>query len=325
MGNVYQRNYAVLKLKNVWWFCDQCEKKVSGEWGGVEEEEDNTEEVEDGQVEVGHDGEADGPLEATSAEEPAPTELGESRDGEGVRLAPPVGQIPEAVVVAEPPSAEAGVAEEGTAGVAPPPVATPPPRTVPRAKGRWPIVCVGDSMVKNAWRHMAMRGEKSKLVSLSGKGVGDIVQAARENMRGLEEGMLILQGGGNGLRHLGPEQTVQRLMECVREVKREKKVRVAVVGVMGRPRETWGYEELRRETNKLLQQEVLKLKIECSEREGDYGVSYLDMDGVLPPRVYARDGVHLDREGDRVMCRGFLEWVTATERLCRMREGSRRE
>ena len=54
-------------------------------------------------------------------------------------------------------------------------------------------------------------------------------------------------------------------------------------------------------------------------------MNYLDMDGVLPPRMYARDGVHLDREGDRVMCRRFLEWVTATEWLCGMREGSRRE
>ena len=180
-------------------------------------------------------------------------------------------------------------------------------------------------MIKNVHRHMAMRGGNSKLVSLSGKGVGEVVQAAKESMRGLEEGMLILQGGGNGLRQLGPAQTVQKLMECVREVKREKKVRVAVVGVLGRPRETRGYEELRRETNRLLQQEVLKMKIEYSQREGDYGVSYLDLDGALPPRVYARDGVHLDREEDRLMCRRFLEWVTATEQLCRMREGSKRE
>ena len=114
-------------------------------------------------------------------------------------------------------------------------------------------------------------------------------------------------------------------MECVREMKKEKKVRVAVVGVLGRPRESRGYEELRKETNRMLQQEVLKLKVECSERDGDYGVSFLDLDGALPPRVYGRDGVHLSREGDRMMSRRFLEWITATERLCRMREGSRRE
>ena len=64
---------------------------------------------------------------------------------------------------------------------------------------------------------------------------------------------------------------------------------------------------------------MLKLKIECSKKDGDYGVSFLDLDGALPPGVYGRDGVHLSREGDRMMCRRFLEWVTATERLCSMR------
>ena len=190
----------------------------------------------------------------------------------------------------------------------------------PKGKAKIPIVCVGDSMVKNVDMHMAMRGENSQLMSLSGKGIGDVTEMAKEKMRGLEEGMVILQGGGNGLRQLGPEQTVKKIMECVREVKREKKIRVAVVGVLGRPRESRGYEELRRETNRRLQQEVVKMKIECTKREGDLGVSFLDLDDALPPGVYGRDGVHLNREGDRRMCKRFLEWVMATERLTRMRE-----
>ncbi|MPC21668.1 hypothetical protein E2C01_014659 [Portunus trituberculatus] len=130
-----------------------------------------------------------------------------------------------------------------------------------------------------------MRGDKSKLVSLSGKGVEEVVEAARENMRGLQKGMLLLQGGGNGLRQLGPEQTVRKVMECVREIKREK-VQVVVVGVLGRPKESRGYEELRKETNRLLRQEVLDLKIECSRKEGDYSISFLDLDGAMPPGVY---------------------------------------
>lgn len=234
---------------------------------------------------------------------------------EETTTAPPVGQDPEVAVVAEVRGAEAlPVAKERAA------VAAPPRRVPQGGKVKWPIVCVGDSMVRNAHRYMAMRGENSKLVSLSGKGIEEVVETARESMRGLQEGMLILQGGGNGLRQLGPEQTVRKVMECVREVKRVKKVRVAVVGVLGRPKESSGYEELRKETNRLLRQEVLDLKVECGKREGDYGVSFLDLDGALPPGVYGRDGVHLDGEGDRLMCRRFLEWVTATERLCEMRE-----
>jgi len=293
---------------------------------------------------VGSTGEANGPAGAAGLEgdeeargprglmrtvRPAHTKKGETgstagprKDETVVRHTPQDRQDPEVAVVAEVRGAGAVAAKEGTAE------ATPTPREAPSVKARWPIVCVGDSMVKYVNRHIVMRGERSKLVSLSGKGIGEVAQAAKESMRGLEKGMLILQGGGNGLRQLGPEQTVKKIMECVREVKREKKVRVAVVGVLGRPKESRGYEELRRETNRLLQQEVLNLKLECNKREGDYGVSFLDLDGALPPAMYGRDGVHLSKEGDRIMCKRFLEWVNATERLRRMREskgGSTRE
>ena len=233
----------------------------------------------------------------------------------GTPPTPPAEQDPEVAIVEEVRGDEAHPAPKERAAVA-----APPRRVIQGGKKKWPIVCVGDSMVKWAHRHMAMRGENSKVVSLSGKGIEEVIEAARESMSGLQEGMLILQGGGNGLRQLGPEQTVRRVMEFVREVKREKKVRVAVVGVLGRPRESSGYEELRKETNRLLRQEVLDLKLECNKREGDYGVSFLDLDAVLPPGVYGRDGVHLDSEGDRRMCRKFLEWVMATERLYKMRE-----
>ena len=119
------------------------------------------------------------------------------------------------------------------------------------------------------------------------------------------------------------QSRLKKFIDCVEEIKVRKKVRVAVVGILGRPKESRGYEELKRETNRLLQQEVVKMKMEYCKHEGDYGVSFMNMDEVLPPDVYGRDGVHLNREGDRLMCKRFLEWVTATERLCRMREGKR--
>ena len=50
LGSVYQKNYAVLKLKNVWWFCNKCEREVSGDWGLGEKAED-PEEEEEGQKE----------------------------------------------------------------------------------------------------------------------------------------------------------------------------------------------------------------------------------------------------------------------------------
>ena len=52
-------------------------------------------------------------------------------------------------------------------------------------------------------------------------------------MEGIAEGMVVMQGGGNSLRRLWPYQTVENIMECLREVKRDRnKVHVAVVRVM---------------------------------------------------------------------------------------------
>ncbi|KAG0711402.1 hypothetical protein GWK47_020666 [Chionoecetes opilio] len=110
-------------------------------------------------------------------------------------------------------------------------------------------------------------------------------------------------------------------MECLKDIKKDrKKVRVAVVGIMRRPRENAGYEEMRRDTNKRLQEEVVRMKAECSKDPGDYGVSFIDLDGALPQEVFEGDKVHLNWEGERRMCGRMLEWIRATERLCKLRE-----
>lgn len=46
-------------------------------------------------------------------------------------------------------------------------------------------------MIRNVHRHMAVWEENSQFMSLRGKG-RDVTEVARERMRGLEEGMLIL-------------------------------------------------------------------------------------------------------------------------------------
>lgn len=37
----YQKNYPVLKFKNVWWFCEKCEKEAREKWGTVVGDEVN--------------------------------------------------------------------------------------------------------------------------------------------------------------------------------------------------------------------------------------------------------------------------------------------
>ena len=77
---------------------------------------------------------------------------------------------------------------------------------------------------------------------------------------------------------------------------------------------------MRTETNKKVQEEVLKMKMECKDA-GDYGISFLDMDSALPQEAFSRDGVHVNREGVKVMSGRMLEWMCATETLCRFWEG----
>lgn len=194
------------------------------------------------------------------------------------------------------------------------------------AKAKLPILVIGDSMVKNVRKHVTMREEGSALKSLRGKGIEEVANEARASIDTISEGMLVLQGGGNSLRNLGPDQTARKILECVKELKsRKKRVRVAVVGVLKRPRENQGYEEMRREANRKIQKGVLKMKIDIGKSHEDYGVSFLDLDGDLPQQAYGRDGVHLNQKGEGVMCNRFLEWIRATERMHNMRQGTERQ
>ncbi|KAG0721946.1 hypothetical protein GWK47_045404 [Chionoecetes opilio] len=76
---------------------------------------------------------------------------------------------------------------------------------------------------------------------------------------------------------------------------------------MRRPRENAGYEEMRRDTNKRLQEEVVRMKAECSKDPGDYGVSFIDLDGALPQEVFEGDKVHLNWEGKEADVGRMLE------------------
>ena len=51
-----------------------------------------------------------------------------------------------------------------------------PKKVTPRTKDvkKWPILCIGDNILRNVDRHVAMRGEKSVLKSLSSKDVEEV-------------------------------------------------------------------------------------------------------------------------------------------------------
>ena len=62
---------------------------------------------------------------------------------------------------------------------------------------------------------------------------------------------------------LGPEKTAKLLIEGVKEIKESRKnLRVAVVGIMRRPRESLGYERMRKEANRKVNEELARMKLD---------------------------------------------------------------
>ncbi|MPC87195.1 hypothetical protein E2C01_082051 [Portunus trituberculatus] len=75
------------------------------------------------------------------------------------------------------------------------------------------------------------------------------------------------------------------------------------------------YEKTRRETNRMLCKELLKMKMEWLTEKGN--VSFLDLDGILDhDRLFNRDGVHLNQDGNQKMGRRLAEWMRTRQVCC---------
>ncbi|KAF2350351.1 SGNH hydrolase-type esterase domain [Trinorchestia longiramus] len=152
----------------------------------------------------------------------------------------------------------------------------------------------GDSMVKNVDRYVRMSGS-SGCTSLRGKGVKEICGYAEKVIDDMNEGMVIVQGGGNGLLQNGREATVNAIMKVV-ERARKKNVRVAVTSLLRRPVCNEEYERLRKEVNRDLHEKILVMKAE-SILTCEVGSSFLDMDDMIQAGCFFGDGVHHSQEG----------------------------
>ena len=165
-------------------------------------------------------------------------------------------------------------------------------------------------MVKKTHAYVRCDMKDSGCTSMSGARIGQVRKRVQEEASGMKDGLLVIQGGGNGLECIGKDDTIKETLEAVKAV-RGKNMSVAVIGVLRRPREDPQYEWLRRATNRKLQEELVKLKMEWKkEKQGD--VSFIDMDQVLRDnRCFSRDGVHLSDDGNQRMGRRLCEWVQA--------------
>ena len=194
------------------------------------------------------------------------------------------------------------------------PYLRPKPAVSEARKKQAPLRIIGSSMVKKVGRHVKCTSQGSGVTSLSGAKVDRIRQEVTDTMKDLENGLLIVQGGGNGLERKGPEETVKELVEAVKTAE-NKKMSVAVVGILKRPRESPQYERIRKDTNTKLSEELMKMKVEwLSEKKGN--ISFINMDPLLKNADFCEDGVHLNDGGNERLARRLIQWVHARSLQC---------
>ncbi|KAF2351398.1 SGNH hydrolase-type esterase domain [Trinorchestia longiramus] len=129
----------------------------------------------------------------------------------------------------------------------------------------------------------------------------------------MNEGMVIVQGGGNGLLENGREATVNAIMKVVERAQKNN-VRVAVTSLFRRPVCNEEYERLHKKVNRNLHEKILVMKAE-SIRKREVGSSFLDMDDLIQAACFLRDGVYLWQEGKTKLSQRFISWIRATHLL----------
>ena len=91
-------------------------------------------------------------------------------------------------------------------------------------------------MIRQAAGDGVTEKETCKVACLMGKGIQDILDEAKQSVAEMESGTLFISGG-NSSGELGPEKTAKLPIKRVKEIKEgRKEFRVAVVGIMRRPR-----------------------------------------------------------------------------------------
>ena len=184
-----------------------------------------------------------------------------------------------------------------------------------------PFAIVGDSMIKNIDRIVRL-GERSRCICRKGAKVDTIVKEAEEAALGMNDGMIVIQGGGNGLTDRDEDESVKMVLDGVRNIKdRDKRMRVSVVSVLPRPgmEKDNQYEKMRKNINKKLHVAIMEMNLKARVDPGNNGVSFMDMDPVITPDMYVHDGVHLNERGTEKLAQHIIRWLNGSSLMLAMK------
>ena len=116
-----------------------------------------------------------------------------------------------------------------------------------------------------------------------------------------------------------PRQTVKSIMNGVQDVKKKnKRIRVAIMSVLPRPKEDEEYEQVRTEVNRKLHECVINESMKSFQDREDGGISFLDLDPTLlsvKGNQFCSDCVHLNEEGERAVSARVIKWTRVSTRV----------
>ena len=172
-------------------------------------------------------------------------------------------------------------------------------RTQVKRRNRQKIIIIGDSMVTNLNKIVGMNEEGSYRQAIRGAGIKEIISQATEACNDLKrkktEGVVIIQGGGNSLKALGPDNTIRSIMDGLYQMTKENQyVQVVLSSILPRPRESGHYEEMRNYSNLHLSEQI-----EYLNESQNKDIIFMNCDPVMYVEYFARDGVHLNYEGNK--------------------------
>lgn len=127
----------------------------------------------------------------------------------------------------------------------------------------------------DAKRQVQYKNESCEVDSMSGAKIHEVRRKVKERVNDNENGLLVIQDGGNDLENIGTEETAKEVVEAVKAVE-FKNVSVTVMGIMRWSREAERYKRIRVRINVRLREEMLKMKIEWLKK-GKENVSFLHL------------------------------------------------
>ena len=173
------------------------------------------------------------------------------------------------------------------------------------------LIVIGSSMPRGVEKHIKMKEKGSYMRSISGAGIKQIMNEAVDAAgKAVGKTKIFICGGGNSLKFLGKDRTVRSVVEGLQSInEKNASVESVVMAICPRPREPPIFDQIRDETNLMLEEEVNKLA------EDGYKVKFVHVDHRLRYDVmFKRDGVHLNHDGLYELARLMLGEVEKRRR-----------